>query len=257
MKKYLLILLLAVFIIPSIAFASWWNPLTWKVFDFFRKSEVNIEQPVVIPSIIPNTINIDNKEVKTPKVIEKKKTVIPTTISTTPIPQVISTPTIVPVQPQPTLTKSEIDELKEMIDNLNTKVNNLEKKNNAVEEQVNKLVKFKPEVILDKKVIDNNGSDQIQIKIRTINDDGTIVPNKKIEITTSTGSDGGHKETKTDTITSDSDGNATYNTPTTTAYDRCGVFMSITVKIDNNFVFGQTLSVHNTKQVQSGGAACS
>ena len=33
MKKYLITLLLAIFIIPSMAFASWWNPFTWKVFN--------------------------------------------------------------------------------------------------------------------------------------------------------------------------------------------------------------------------------
>lgn len=32
MKKYLLALLLAVIIVPSVAFASWWNPLSWSIF---------------------------------------------------------------------------------------------------------------------------------------------------------------------------------------------------------------------------------
>lgn len=32
MKKYISILILALFIIPSLAFASWWNPFTWKIF---------------------------------------------------------------------------------------------------------------------------------------------------------------------------------------------------------------------------------
>jgi len=29
MKKYIIVLLLLLFIIPSVSFASWWNPLTW------------------------------------------------------------------------------------------------------------------------------------------------------------------------------------------------------------------------------------
>lgn len=32
MKKYLLVILLLVFIIPSVASASWWNPFSWKIF---------------------------------------------------------------------------------------------------------------------------------------------------------------------------------------------------------------------------------
>ena len=39
MKKYLSILFLIAFIIPSIAFASWWNPFTW-----FQKNTKPIEQ---------------------------------------------------------------------------------------------------------------------------------------------------------------------------------------------------------------------
>ena len=262
LSRTIFLLIFTLLLVPQVTFAAWWNPLTWGVFDFFRKSEVKIEQPLDIPTTVTNNSVNKTEEVKTPKVVEKKKDVVPTTISvpqntqTNLSPVIVSTPT--PEQPTTTPTKNEIDELKEMIDNLNKKVENLEQNNTEVREQVKKLVKFKPEVTLDKKVIDNNGTDRVQVKIKTVNDDGSIVPNKNIEIITSTGSDGGHKETKTETVTSDSNGNATYNTPTTTAYDRCGVFMSITVKIDNDFVFGQTVSIHNTKPVQSGGssAAC-
>ncbi len=37
MKKYILALLSITFIVPSIAFASWWNPFSWKI---FQKREV-------------------------------------------------------------------------------------------------------------------------------------------------------------------------------------------------------------------------
>jgi membrane protein involved in colicin uptake len=33
MKKYLIVLFLVVLIAPSIALASWWNPLSWKIFQ--------------------------------------------------------------------------------------------------------------------------------------------------------------------------------------------------------------------------------
>lgn len=45
MKKYLLVLLLVIFIIPSIAFASWWNPFTWHWFA--HKNQVTTESPVI------------------------------------------------------------------------------------------------------------------------------------------------------------------------------------------------------------------
>lgn len=37
MKKYFFALLLIVFITPSVVFASWWNPISWKV---FKKKEI-------------------------------------------------------------------------------------------------------------------------------------------------------------------------------------------------------------------------
>ncbi len=47
MKKYILVLLLTIFIIPSIALASWWNPFSWKVFN--KTPEIKIEKPITIP----------------------------------------------------------------------------------------------------------------------------------------------------------------------------------------------------------------
>jgi len=45
MKKYLLVLLLVIFIIPSIAFASWWNPFSWFENWTFHKTEIT--QPAI------------------------------------------------------------------------------------------------------------------------------------------------------------------------------------------------------------------
>src|SRR6185369_2071206 len=39
MKKYFLVILLVIFITPSIAFASWWNPLSWFNGWTFNKEE--------------------------------------------------------------------------------------------------------------------------------------------------------------------------------------------------------------------------
>lgn len=43
MKKYILVLFLVVFIIPSVVFASWWNPFSW-----FSK---NIKQPTAVQQV--------------------------------------------------------------------------------------------------------------------------------------------------------------------------------------------------------------
>jgi hypothetical protein len=61
MKKHIAVILLIVFITPSIALASWWNPFTWKVFSFNNKKEV----PVEIQKIV-ETKKIEDK------IIEKK-----------------------------------------------------------------------------------------------------------------------------------------------------------------------------------------
>jgi hypothetical protein len=41
MKKYLLILILAVIIIPQVTFASWWNPFSWFGFSIVRNSKTD------------------------------------------------------------------------------------------------------------------------------------------------------------------------------------------------------------------------
>jgi len=46
MKKYLITLFLLAFVIPSIAFASWWNPFSWKVFN--RQTVIKTENTSVL-----------------------------------------------------------------------------------------------------------------------------------------------------------------------------------------------------------------
>ena len=57
--KYILVLLLVIFITPSLAFASWWNPGSWRFFDFLHKKEVQISQvqPVVVDKNYEDKIN--------------------------------------------------------------------------------------------------------------------------------------------------------------------------------------------------------
>ena len=53
MKRYLIVFALLVLIVPSITFASWWNPLSWGIFSFLHKKE--IVQPVPTPIVSEQT----------------------------------------------------------------------------------------------------------------------------------------------------------------------------------------------------------
>ena len=89
MKKYLSILFLIAFIIPSIAFASWWNPFTW-----FRKNTKPTEQPVV-------QVQQNNSLIKdAPKSEENKITKNKTTTTQKPKPtKKVNTPEYAPLKP--------------------------------------------------------------------------------------------------------------------------------------------------------------
>lgn len=67
MKKYykfFIILLVIPFIVPQIAFASWWNPFSWKLWDSFPNIFSVFNRPQ-IASIIPNpVISITNTTIK-------------------------------------------------------------------------------------------------------------------------------------------------------------------------------------------------
>ena len=53
MKKTFILILIAIVFIPSVTFASWWNPFTWKIFK--RSAEIKVEQTTTIPSNPTNT----------------------------------------------------------------------------------------------------------------------------------------------------------------------------------------------------------
>jgi len=63
MKKYVITLLLLALITPSIVFASWWNPFSWKIFN--RGTEVKIEklEPVITPPSKPVNIPAEQTRV--------------------------------------------------------------------------------------------------------------------------------------------------------------------------------------------------
>lgn len=261
MKKNILIIALVIFIAPSIALASWWNPLSWfNSWNFFHKTEVKIYQENIIPTQNTNTSelekNTDEKVAKTPQPVKvnpsQKPTNVPIEIKQN------QQPVNIQVQ-QPvvnTENQSEIDALKDSIKKLENKVQTLESENNDVQEYIDNNIKLKPEVSLNKTVMNNDGSDRVKIQIKTINSDGKIVPNKEIEITTYISDKENDK--KIEKIKTDENGNATYYTPTTTSYNRCGVSMSITIKIDDEFIFGQFIGIKNTQPVpaNTGGVAC-
>ncbi len=82
MKKYFCALLLIAFVTPSIAFASWWNPLTWKVFQNPNKAKVeNVQKIDQLQNVLDQKKEIERlsreledikKQQTTPLSVEKK-----------------------------------------------------------------------------------------------------------------------------------------------------------------------------------------
>jgi len=78
MKKYILVILLIVFITPSVVFASWWNPFSWDIFTFISKKYAPIQTNVIKKEnkpveILPKQKNIINNTKKTEPVINNIK----------------------------------------------------------------------------------------------------------------------------------------------------------------------------------------
>lgn len=82
MKKAFLIIVFAILIIPSVTFASWWNPLGWKI---FRKTETKTqvlenrirELEEKLANVASSTVATTTKEVHLPQK-PKEKTSAPT-----------------------------------------------------------------------------------------------------------------------------------------------------------------------------------
>ena len=78
MKKYILVLFLIMFIVPSVAMASWWNPFSWKV---FHKKEVTPTVQIEVQKTPEEKINelqkqLDELKNQQPKTIPVTKTQI-------------------------------------------------------------------------------------------------------------------------------------------------------------------------------------
>ncbi|OHB14766.1 MAG: hypothetical protein A2431_00320 [Candidatus Zambryskibacteria bacterium RIFOXYC1_FULL_39_10] len=103
-KKYILTTIaLIVFVAPQVVFASWWNPLTWKVFKFLQKSEVKTEQVMNAQEAL-NTENNDQpselEELKK-EIEELKKAQTSNTTKNTPAKQPVQSATVKDVDPTP------------------------------------------------------------------------------------------------------------------------------------------------------------
>jgi len=100
MKKYFLVILLIIFIVPSIAFASWWNPFSWFNGWTFHKEDS------------ASQMQIDTQKTSEEKIIELQKQIDdlkkqqPSTSTTTKAPVVEKkvTPKVsIPAPVEPTL----------------------------------------------------------------------------------------------------------------------------------------------------------
>jgi hypothetical protein len=105
-SQLILVIFFISFIIPSLAFASWWNPFTWK---FFHKKEpvpqIQVETQKTSEEKIAELQKLvddlkkqqTNSATATTPIVEKKivpKVVVPVSVKPTPTPVKISTPSI-------------------------------------------------------------------------------------------------------------------------------------------------------------------
>jgi len=61
-KNFLLLLIISILIIPQITFAFWWNPFSWRIFDFLRKQETKQEQVIDKQTVIPSEFSTVTQE---------------------------------------------------------------------------------------------------------------------------------------------------------------------------------------------------
>lgn len=61
MKKNFLLIMVALVIVPQVAFASWWNPFTWKIFQ--RSAVVKIEKTTTPPSVSTTTAEAEQPKI--------------------------------------------------------------------------------------------------------------------------------------------------------------------------------------------------
>ena len=102
MKKYFLALFLLTFIVPSIAFASWWNPFSWSM---FHKKEVTPQVQVETQKTPEEKINDLQKQLDD----LKKQQQVSTPTTTAPVVKKEvkkTTPVVIPVATKPETEKT-------------------------------------------------------------------------------------------------------------------------------------------------------
>lgn len=128
MKKYLSVLFLIMFIVPSVALASWWNPFSWKV---FHKKEV-VPQTQIINNPVVEPVSTAQEIEKLQKQLDDLKKKQPDSINTiTPkTPVVSSKKPVVPKTDTVSTSKPKTGEISssdliKVVDNLINNYNSL------------------------------------------------------------------------------------------------------------------------------------
>ncbi len=226
MKKIIPIIILVLIIIPSVAFASWWNPFSWF-------NNWNFSNKVEVVNIVSN-----EKEISKNDVLDEKQKIEIRESKNKSIQDV-----------QRIQNTSDVINLKETVKTLEDKITTLENENNKIKTVVIKNIKIEPEITLSKSIINNDGVDRAKLSIKAKNSIGEIIPNKNIEVTTSVSDSFREVQNKVEIIKTNDEGEVIYYTPTTTVYNRCGMYMNVTIKIDNIFVYGKTINIKNVKDI--------
>ncbi len=115
MKKYLAVLFLIAFIVPSVASASWWNPFGWS-----KNSKENIN--VIEPTLVKQTEKSDSKVETKPKEVKETKV----------IERIVEKPVIQKITVQDPTLQAKIDSLILENSNLKAEIERLKKANESL-----------------------------------------------------------------------------------------------------------------------------
>lgn len=249
MKKYISIILLSVLIIPSITFASWWNPLSWFNGWNFKKIEEQSKniQNIETEKTSDEIVDVSNKITQISKKLDEK--IINNNLNNKNSDK--NNLNLLTVDLNNNLEKNSDNNeiLEDKILDLNNKINDLQ---NEIKNKADKEIYLKPEVVLDKTSIKNNGSDTINIKIKMINNDGSIAHNETVKIITEISTSGSIKKTETKNLQANEEGYIEYNTPPFSYYDQCGVFLSVEISINDEPIYGRFFNVENIQNINQG-----
>jgi hypothetical protein len=164
MRKYLSILFLIILIVPSVACASWWNPLSWQWFDWLVKKD---KQTIVVPSLNTTSIEktqqatLQSKDISTKENIESKNNYSAIKVTET---HLISTP----------IPKTKIENtLKKDIKNNELSIYNIKEESEATSVNLswNTSIDSESKVLIDSKAyFSNQGVGSIHnVKIENLN----------------------------------------------------------------------------------------